>query len=91
MSLSDRVAQLHPQAPGNFFVASYDSQGYGGGILTFLHAGPFPIQYSLTIQPSHTVPPELLTAALLYLTTLSVSRLISECGAVGGMRIGRGN
>jgi hypothetical protein len=37
MSLSDRVAQLYSQAPGSFFVAFYDSQGYGGAILTFLH------------------------------------------------------
>jgi hypothetical protein len=36
MSPSDRVAQLYPQAPGSLFVAFYDSQVYGGGILTFL-------------------------------------------------------
>jgi hypothetical protein len=39
MSPGDRVAQLHPQAPGSLFVAFYDSQGYGGGILTHLHTG----------------------------------------------------
>jgi hypothetical protein len=27
-----RVVQLYPQALGSLFVASYDSQGYGGGI-----------------------------------------------------------
>jgi hypothetical protein len=27
-----------PQALSSFYVASYDSQGYGGGILTRLHA-----------------------------------------------------
>jgi hypothetical protein len=32
------VAQLYPQAL-SFFVASYDSQRYGGGIRTRLHAG----------------------------------------------------
>jgi hypothetical protein len=37
MSPSDRVAQLYPQAPGSLFVAFYDSQGYGGAILTRLH------------------------------------------------------
>jgi hypothetical protein len=26
------VAQLYPQALGSLYVASYDSQGYGGGI-----------------------------------------------------------
>jgi hypothetical protein len=39
MSPSDRVAQLYPQVPGSLFVAFYDSQGYGGGILTRLHKG----------------------------------------------------
>jgi hypothetical protein len=39
MSPSDRVAQLYPQTPGSLLVALYDSQGYGGGILTHLHAG----------------------------------------------------
>jgi hypothetical protein len=34
-----RVAQLYPRALDSFFVASYDSQGYGGGILTRLHTG----------------------------------------------------
>jgi hypothetical protein len=34
---SDRVAQLYPQAPGSLFVAFYDWQGYGGGILTRLN------------------------------------------------------
>jgi hypothetical protein len=32
-----KVAQLYPQAPGSLLVAFYDSQGYGGGILTRLH------------------------------------------------------
>jgi hypothetical protein len=33
------VAQLYHQALGSLFVASYDSQGYGGGIQTRLHTG----------------------------------------------------
>jgi hypothetical protein len=37
MAPSDRVVQLYPQAPGSLFVVFYDSHGYGGGILTFLH------------------------------------------------------
>jgi hypothetical protein len=37
MSPSERVAQLYPQAPGSLSIAFYDSQGYGGGILTLLH------------------------------------------------------
>jgi hypothetical protein len=35
----NRVAQLYPQALGSLFVASYDSQGYGGGIRPRLHTG----------------------------------------------------
>jgi hypothetical protein len=37
ISPSNKVAQLYPQALGSLFVAFYDSQGYGGGILTCLH------------------------------------------------------
>jgi hypothetical protein len=32
-----RVVRLHSQALGYLFVASYDSQGYGGGIRPRLH------------------------------------------------------
>jgi hypothetical protein len=39
MSPRNRVAQLYSQALGSIFVASYDSQGYGGIIRTRLHAG----------------------------------------------------
>jgi hypothetical protein len=37
ISPSDRVTQLHPQAPGFLSVAFYYSQGYGGGVPTRLH------------------------------------------------------
>jgi hypothetical protein len=37
MSPTDRVAQLYSQALRSLIVAFYDSQGYGGGILTRLH------------------------------------------------------
>jgi hypothetical protein len=33
----NRVVRLYPQTLGSLFVASYDSQGYGGGIRTCLH------------------------------------------------------
>jgi hypothetical protein len=33
----NRMARLYPQALGSFFVTSYDSQGYGGGIRPRLH------------------------------------------------------
>jgi hypothetical protein len=32
ISPRNRVARLYPQALGSLFVASHDSQGYGGGI-----------------------------------------------------------
>jgi hypothetical protein len=38
ISPRNRVARLLPQALGSLFVASYDSQGYGGGIQARLHA-----------------------------------------------------
>jgi hypothetical protein len=37
ISHRNRVARLHPQAPRSFFVASYGSQRYCGGIRTRLH------------------------------------------------------
>jgi hypothetical protein len=39
ISPTSRVAQLYPQALGSLFVASYNSQDYGGGIRTRLHTG----------------------------------------------------
>jgi hypothetical protein len=38
ISPRNRVSQLHPQVLGSLFVASYISQGYGGGIRSRLHA-----------------------------------------------------
>jgi hypothetical protein len=39
MSHNDRVAQFYTQTPRSLFVAFYDSQGYGGAILTRPHTG----------------------------------------------------
>jgi hypothetical protein len=39
ISPRNRVAQLYPRALGSLSVVSYDSQGYGGGILSRLHTG----------------------------------------------------
>jgi hypothetical protein len=39
ISPKNRVDQLYPQTLGSLFVASYDSQGCGGGIQTRLYAG----------------------------------------------------
>jgi hypothetical protein len=37
ISPRNKVAQLYPRVLGSLFGTSYDSQGYGGGILTRLH------------------------------------------------------
>jgi hypothetical protein len=65
MSPSDRVAQLYvyPQATGSLFFAFYDSQGYGGGILTPLHTGNHAISeniYSYTLKIEAVVSSETL-------------------------------
>jgi hypothetical protein len=39
ISPRNRVAKIYPQALGSLFVASYDSQGYSGGIRTRHHRG----------------------------------------------------
>jgi hypothetical protein len=39
ISPRNRVARLYPQALGSLFVASHDSQGYGGGNRTRFHTG----------------------------------------------------
>jgi hypothetical protein len=39
ISPRNRVARLYPEALGHLFIASYDSQGYGGGIWSRLHSG----------------------------------------------------
>jgi hypothetical protein len=39
MPPSNKAAQSYSQAPGSLFVAFYNPQVYGGGILTRLHTG----------------------------------------------------
>jgi hypothetical protein len=51
-----RMAQLYPQTQGSLFVASYDTQGYGGGILTRLHTGS--IMARLGTVTSYSFVPE---------------------------------
>jgi hypothetical protein len=45
ISPRNRVAQLYPQALGSLFIASYNSQGYGGGIRTRLYGELHYIKY----------------------------------------------
>jgi hypothetical protein len=44
ISPRNRVAQLYSRALGSLYVASYDSLGCGGGILTRLHTGERPME-----------------------------------------------
>jgi hypothetical protein len=39
MPLSHRISQLCPKTPLSLFIPSYDLQGYGGDIKTYLHTG----------------------------------------------------
>jgi hypothetical protein len=39
ISFRNSEVQLYPQALGSLFVASYHSQGYGGGVRSRLHTG----------------------------------------------------
>jgi hypothetical protein len=48
------VAQLYPQTLGYFFIASYDSQGCGGGIRTCLHMGAAANRVRDTLQQQFT-------------------------------------
>jgi hypothetical protein len=50
ISPRNRVSQLYPQALGSLFVASYESQGYGGGIRRRLHMGDL-IGWALNCVP----------------------------------------
>jgi hypothetical protein len=51
ISHRNRVAQLYPHALGSLFVASYDPQGYDGGIRT-LETGRPPTMWLLEIRHS---------------------------------------
>jgi hypothetical protein len=88
----NRVAQLHPRALGPLFVASYDSQGYDGGILTRLHTGQSRVTLRLTVSQSIClgVEPTLgLWPDIISHLKVSVGKLLScLCGA-SSLTIGR--
>jgi hypothetical protein len=50
ISPMSRLAQLFPRTLGSIFVASYDSQGYSGGILTHLHMGLYCLGLRLLVS-----------------------------------------
>jgi hypothetical protein len=53
ISPRNKVAQLYPHAMGSLFVASDDSQGYGGGIRTRLHTAHRSLSFQPTNQPTN--------------------------------------
>jgi hypothetical protein len=62
ISPRNRVARLYPQALGSIFVASYNSQGYGGGIRPRLHTGDLfdektdCLSYNLFARTEYKIP-----------------------------------
>jgi hypothetical protein len=50
----NRVAQLYAQTLGSLFVASYDSQGCGGGVRPRLHAGSWRLLLLSTVFKENT-------------------------------------
>jgi hypothetical protein len=56
ISPRNRVAQLYSRALGSLFIASYDSQGYGGGILTRLHTGLRKVEVEVNLRPTVSRP-----------------------------------
>jgi hypothetical protein len=68
------VALLYPQVLGSLFVASYYSQGYGGGIRPRLHTGEMIIEYIVArfkhlVRTSQKAP--MMTVAVTPSTTVS--------------------
>jgi hypothetical protein len=78
------VTQLYPQGLGSLFVASYDSQGYGGGIRTRLHRSNsthlFPESESL-YDRQFTANQFVLATNPLRLTTNNFTFELNTCGS----------
>jgi hypothetical protein len=66
LSPRNRVARLYPQALGPPFLASYDSQGYGGGIRTRLHMAGYTVASRVWV---------LRLACMDFLTTAALGRV----------------
>jgi hypothetical protein len=56
ISPRNTVAQLYPWTLSSPSVASYDSQGYGGGILTRLHTGIEMEEVEVKLRPTVSRP-----------------------------------
>jgi hypothetical protein len=66
ISPRDRVAQLQPRTLGSPFVASYDSQGHGGGIRTRLHTGSTDSNYQSSLCSPDTECTENVSSIIAY-------------------------
>jgi hypothetical protein len=82
ISPRDRVAQLHLHAVGSLFVASYDSQAYGGGIRRSLHTGVVLLmsESELLYDPRFTVNQFVLATNPLRLSTSNFIFQLNTCG-----------
>jgi hypothetical protein len=54
--LQEQGGQLYPQPLVSLYHASYDSQGYGGGILTRLHTGQKRVKVKVILRPTVSRP-----------------------------------
>jgi hypothetical protein len=50
------MALLYSRALGSRFIASYHSQGYGGGILTRLHTAAVKVKVKVILRPTVSQP-----------------------------------
>jgi hypothetical protein len=89
----NRVVQLYPWALGSLFVTSYDSQGYGGGILSRFHTGQLEwLQWSkVTVTLRLTVSQSVCLDVELLLVLMTKCLLLFDdygclCGAPSLMR-----
>jgi hypothetical protein len=82
ISPGNRAFQLYPQALGSLFVASYYSQGYGGGIRSHLHTGtPLVEGQALLYDWRFTANQFVLASSPLRITTRDFFFQLGPCGS----------
>jgi hypothetical protein len=79
ISPGNREARLYVQALGSLFVASYDSQDYGGGIRTRLHAELTQLKVKVTLRLAVS-PRYIAPVRTAQKTSLSLLRVLSFPG-----------
>jgi hypothetical protein len=85
VSPRNRVAQLYPRALGSIFVASYDSQGYGGGIRPRLQNGRWSLFYIyIASERTKQKTPFNISYTVAYVSVAAITwRLLSHCIGTG--------